>query len=95
MVMTKHADSIEAAQNKWDAFIIANYLQDAVEIGEGGHFGIPKELWNGHFSKDVLPQEYVEFTEFWENARAQIFDRSIRLKNAIDEYGFVGNEIRL
>lgn len=77
----KWLDSFDAknGQTRWDAFVEQNFMQDFVNQ-QNGHFDLPKELWIGHFKKDVpvLPNEN-DFDQFFTNASAWIVARGIRI----------------
>lgn len=74
-----------AAFGSWDEFVRANYMQNFVhgtddesDAPDDGPFGKPKELWNGHFSGNVLPEgERIE--EFFKEATKCIEARSARM----------------
>lgn len=63
----------------WNHFIEYNLLQDYVELNPDGSFGKPKELWNGHFTGDVMPKTMDEFKQFWKNAADRILARGARI----------------
>lgn len=69
----------------WDVFVYANYMQDFVneaDPGDQGRFGRPKELWDGHFEGNVLP-EGRQCEEFFHNAANLIRARSCRMVGAL------------
>lgn len=66
----------------WDAFVEGNFLQDFVNQ-EGSHYGMPKELWKGHFTSSVLPEKEGHFAEFFTNAAAWITARGTRIAIAL------------
>lgn len=66
----------------WDAFVEGNFLQDFVNQ-EGSGYGWPKELWKGHFTSSVLPEEKEEFAEFFTNAAAWITARGTKIAGAL------------
>lgn len=39
----------DTVRGSWQCFIEKNYLQDFVNQNVDGSYGIPKELWQGHF----------------------------------------------
>ncbi len=59
----------------WQCFIEKNYLQDFVKPG----YGMPKELWEGHFSGAVLPNSIEQIEQFCGNASCFITARSTRM----------------
>lgn len=72
----------------WNEFIENNYLQDYVEVDLEGNYGMPKELWCGHFDmfNSTLfpyPTTKSQFTEFWKNATEIIRKRGHRIYNVL------------
>ena len=63
----------------WQCFIEKNYLQDFVNQNVDGSYGIPKELWRGHFSGAVLPNSIEQIEQFCVNASCFITARSTRM----------------
>lgn len=69
----------------WQCFIEKNYLQDFVNQNVNGSYGMPKELWIGHFSDffsgktDALPHSIKQIEEFCVNASCFIMARSTRM----------------
>lgn len=69
----------------WQCFIEKNYLQDFVNQNMDGSYGMPKELWKGHFSdfflkeKGALPHSIEQIEEFYVNASCFITARSSRM----------------
>lgn len=66
----------------WDAFVEGNFLQEFVNL-EGNGYGKPKELWKGHFTSSVLPEEEGQFAEFFTNAADWITARGTRIAVAL------------
>ncbi|MBQ8790194.1 MAG: hypothetical protein IJZ51_02650 [Ruminiclostridium sp.] len=61
----------------WNTFVEKNFLSPFVEKeNNNGNYGRPKELWYGHFSGKVLPEEKEECNEYFKNATACIKERS-------------------
>lgn len=77
----------EKAKNRisgWKEFIDNNFLQDYVEVDRYGNYGMPKELWKGHFdmfnaTSFPYPKTEAEFIEFWTNALELIINRGGRI----------------
>ena len=67
----------------WDAFVEGSFLQDFVHSTSGG-YGMPKELWRGHFSGRVMPQG-DQREAFFTNASAWISARGARLAIALEK----------
>lgn len=70
-------------QEGWDNFVLSNYLGDEDENPnfvkkENEHYGLPRELWNGHFDKksSVLPVTIEECIDYFKNAKKYIKVRS-------------------
>ncbi len=69
----------------WQCFIEKNYLQDFVNQNVDGSYGMPKELWKGHFSdfffgkKGALPYSIEQIEQFYVNASCFITARSTRM----------------
>lgn len=59
----------------WDNFVEMNYLQDFVNVDANGICGAPKELWEGHFSKALLPENEEDIKQFYTNASSWIRSR--------------------
>lgn len=59
----------------WNNFVEKNYLQDFVGKKEKGNYGMPKELWEGHFGGNVKPKDKDEFSQFFTNASEWILVR--------------------
>lgn len=74
----KWLDSFGSSASGWDAFVEQNFMQDFVN-SEQGHYGMPKELWKGHFEGTVMPKEEKHYNEFFTNASAWIAARGIRI----------------
>ena len=82
----------------WDDFVEKNYMQDFVnkcvnKCNEKNKYGMPKELWDGHFSGEVLPTKEDDFSQFFTNASAWIAARGERIalavKNKLEDDEFV------
>ena len=67
----------------WDAFVEGSFLQDFVHSTSGG-YGMPRELWRGHFSGHVMPQG-DQREAFFTNASAWISARGARLAIALEK----------
>ncbi len=63
----------------WRCFVEKNFLQDFVNSNTDGSYGMPKELWKGHFSGRVLPTEIEQIEQFFVNASCWITARSTRM----------------
>lgn len=73
----KEGDSKEEA---WKCFVEKNFLQDFVDCNTDGSYGMPKELWKGHFSSgEILPTEIEQIEQFFVNASCWITARSTRM----------------
>lgn len=71
----------------WQVFVEENYMQSFVEK-DRDTFGMPKELWPGHFSSEVLPCQIDELELFFTNVTQWIRERSDRMwKGIIPENG--------
>lgn len=71
----------------WDVFVEKNYLQAFVKSNEsnnGNKYGMPKELWDGHFGGDVLPTK-DDISQFFTNASEWIAARGERMVDALNE----------
>lgn len=66
----------------WDAFVEGNFLQEFVNQ-EGNGYGKPKELWKGHFTSSILPEEDGQSAEFFTNAAAWITARGTRIAGTL------------
>lgn len=73
-----------ASFGSWDQFVRENYMQDFVygegdkegtEVPADGHYGPPKELWDDHFEKGVIPKEKADFEQFFTHASNWIKNR--------------------
>lgn len=71
----------EGDQTKWDAFVEQNFMQDLVN-SEQGHYGMPKELWEGHFAGAVMPKG-EQYNAFFENASERIEARGKKIAEKI------------
>ena len=60
----------------WQAFVEENYMQPFVEVNKDGTYGMPKELWYGHFSSSVKPEQKDDLELFFNNATEWINERS-------------------
>lgn len=70
----------------WDDFVEKNYLQAFVydyKCNGKKKYGVPKVLWEGHFSGDVLPTKEDDFSQFFTNASAWIAARGERIALAV------------
>jgi len=59
----------------WDDFVKRNCLQPFVDGPEKGPYGLPLELWKGHFTGSVMPESKTQFEEFFTNATERILAR--------------------
>lgn len=64
-------DSFES----WNEFVKRNFMQPFVDEKQEGCFGRPRELWDGHFTGDSLPQTPEQFEQFFVNAKVRILAR--------------------
>lgn len=70
----------DSKKGSWKCFVEKNYLQDFVNRNaEDGSYGMPKELWEGHFSGGVLPNEIKQIKQFCTNASNWITARSTQM----------------
>lgn len=72
----------------FDVFVEMNLFQDYVEEIGDASYGIPKELWEGHFAnsatkESVFPATITECIQFWENATNLIKKRGLRMYERI------------
>lgn len=58
----------------WNGFVEKNYLQSFVESNQN-KYGKPKELWIGHFTGEVLPENLEQCQEYFTNASKWIEER--------------------
>lgn len=58
----------------WHNFVEENYLEAFVDEKEKDYY--PLELWEGHFSSEVLPQDKKQCEEYFSNAKSRISWRS-------------------
>lgn len=75
-------DSFSEGNSKegdWKCFVEKNYLQDFVDCNTDGSYGMPKELWKGHFSGEILPTGIEQIEQFFVNASCWITARSTRM----------------
>lgn len=69
-----------SGKNSWNNFVEKNYLHDFVfSHGEDKGYGIPKELWKGHFSQEVLPSTIEQVEQFYTNVSASIIERGKKM----------------
>lgn len=70
----------------WDDFVEQNFMQDFVS-SEQRPYGMPKELWKGHFAVagTVMPEEEKHYNDFFEKASERIAARGIRIAIKIQE----------
>lgn len=71
-------------QKGWNRFVEKNYMQDFVEPDLEGGYGMPKELWENHFSqfsygREARPMNKEQVQEFFVNASVWIIKRSNRM----------------
>lgn len=59
----------------WQMFVVKNYLQDFVHKDAEGVYGVPRELWKGHFSGSVQPEDTKQCEEFFTHASTWILSR--------------------
>lgn len=70
----------DTVRGSWQCFIEKNYLQDFVNQNVDGSYGIPKELWQGHFKGGiVLPDGIEQIEQFCVNTSCFITARSTRM----------------
>lgn len=63
----------------WDAFVAQNYIQDYV-----GSDNLPLELWDGHFSGNILPT-HEEALAYFRNAAKRIALRGERMVKVLGD----------
>ena len=68
----------------WQVFVEENYMQSFVEK-DGDTYGMPKELWPGHFSSEVMPYQIDELEFYFTNVTQWISERSDRMLKRIQE----------
>lgn len=71
-------DNSKMGNSIWKEFVEKNYMEDFVNLNADGSYGMPKELWEGHFTGKV-PPEGEQCEQFFENASNYIAARSIRM----------------
>lgn len=69
----------------WDQFVERNYFQPFVSGPECGPYGCPHELWDGHFTGEIMPQRESDFEQFFVNARIRILKRGQLIADAVKE----------
>ena len=70
----------DTVRGSWQCFVEKNYLQDFVNQNVDGSYGIPKELWQGHFKGGiVLPDGIEQKEQFCVNTSCFIIARSTRM----------------
>lgn len=91
-ICVKWLNGLDKRSDGWNHFVEQNFLQDFVNRKDDGNYGRPKELWNKHFecldeksTKEVLPVEKEEFSEFFTNASAWILARGVRIALAVKD----------
>lgn len=67
-------------QAGWDDFVEKNYMQpfvNKIENVQGAKYGMPYELWDGHFNSNekLLPKEEWQYEQFFVNAKVRILER--------------------
>ena len=82
-----------ASFGSWDKFVRENYMQnfvygedgreDGANVPADGHFGPPKELWDGHFTNGVMPKKASDFNQFFNRASEWIAKRGRRIAPAV------------
>ena len=80
-------------EKNWNHFVEKYFLQDFVKQKADGGYGPPKELWDGHFTGDILPQKQKDFGQFFTNASAWILARGMRLARALEKIEAKDKEI--
>lgn len=66
----------------WCRFIETNFLQDLVG-SDGCGYGVPLELWRGHFDGGVLPASKQETESFYSSGASMIAARTNRMLTAL------------
>ncbi len=79
---------IEGGKPSWSAYIESNFLADYVTSNADGTYGVPVELWQGHFEaksgdEAVSPCTKEQFEEFWSKAQHLILMRNYSIYNEI------------
>ena len=70
----------DSKKGSWKCFVEKNYLQDFVDgYDADGGYGMPKELWEGHFTGEILPAKMEQIEQFYVNASSFITARSTRM----------------
>lgn len=80
----------DMAKGNWQCFVEKNYLQDFVNQNADGSYGMPKELWQGHFkgydaSGTALPDSIEQIEQFYCNASCFITARSTRMLECLNK----------
>lgn len=76
-------DSFGSSASGWDTFVKQNFLQDFVEGEENDHYGLPKELWEGHFEGTVIPKKEEHYNDFFKYASERIEARGKKIAKKI------------
>lgn len=84
----------QKGEKNWDHFVEKNFLQDFVNQKAGGGYGLPKELWDGHFFGSHLPGNEKDFEQFFTNASAWILARGMRLVLALEKREALDKEMQ-
>lgn len=101
---SEEAELETGRQRNWDNFVRKNYMRAFVNIKEYGkekydeneHYGVPKELWDGHFDKKGLPKEIKQAEQYFERASFCIHERSVDMVDELEKVlkeKEVGNDI--
>lgn len=67
----------------WNNFVTENFMQPFVRKLGNDQYGAPYELWDHHFTGEVLPKEKRQFEQFFVNARVRILERGELIAQAL------------
>lgn len=83
----------ENGNYSWDEFVKQNYMESFVEFENElpweeclGSYGMPKELWNGHFEtfeNIPRPETKEQFLQFFDNAKKWIEHRGYKMAKKV------------
>lgn len=88
--LQKHADWLDnfkdGKHDAWDNFVEKNYMQpfvNKIKNVEGAKYGMPYELWDGHFNGSNMPKKEWQFEQFFVNAKIRILERGELIADAL------------
>lgn len=79
-------DDYGFGQAGWDSYVEKNYMQpfvNKIENVQGAKYGLPYELWDGHFNGGMMPEKEEQFQQFFEKATKMILERGKLIATAL------------